>query len=108
MYTNKYSVKWFVPMRIQDDFSETEKACIQRAVEAFNEYFKDATPKMVSNKKYISDTTIDHNKVIIRFETEKPLVFMRRGNALRQFSRFLAEEGFDLFVADHRLMRASA
>lgn len=108
MYTNRYSVKWYVPMRVQNDFSESEKECIQRAVEVFNKYFKNATSKIVSNKKYISRATVVHNKVIIKFETEKPLVFMRRGNALRQFSRFLAEEGFDLFVADHRLMRASA
>lgn len=108
MYTNRYSVKWYVPMRDKSDFSESEKACIQRAVEEFNKYFKNATSKIVSNKKYISKATVAHNKVFIKFETEKPLVFMRRGNALRQFSRFLAEEkGFDLFVADHRLMRAA-
>lgn len=107
MYTNRYSVKWYVPKRVQNDFSESEKACIQRAVEVFNKYFKNATSKIVSNKKYISKATVFHNKVFIKFETEKPLVFMRRGNALRQFSRFLAEEGVDLFVANHRLMRAA-
>lgn len=106
MYNNRYSVNWYVPMRIQDDFSQSEEDCIDRAVEDFNNYFKNATSKMVSNKKYISSAKVNHNRVVIKFETEKPLIFMRRGNALRQLSRFLSEEGFDLYVANHRLMRA--
>lgn len=106
MYNNKYSVNWYVPNRIQNDFTQSEEDCIERAVEDFNDYFENATEKMVSNKKHISSAKVNHNRVTIKFETEKPLVFMRRGNALRQFSRFLSEEGFDLYISNHRLMRA--
>jgi hypothetical protein len=106
MYNNRYYVNWYVPMRIQKDFSQSEEDCIERAVEDFNDYFQTATSEMVSNKKYITSARVSHNRVVIRFETEKPLIYTRRGNALRQFSRFLSEEGFDRYVANHRLMRA--
>lgn len=106
MYHNRYTVNWYVPMRVQEDFTQSEEDCIARAVADFNEYFKKATSKMVSNKKYITSAKVNHNRIIIQFETEKPVTFTRRGNALRQFSRFLSDEGFDSYVANHRLMRA--
>ena len=37
-----------------------------------------------------------------------PAAKKEAGNKIKKVVRFLAEEGFDLFVADHRLMRASA
>ena len=108
MYRNKYNVEWKVKNRIQEDFSETEKDSMIAAQDDFNEYFQNASEETVFNRKYISRISFFYNIVRIEFETQKPIPnILRRGNALRQYSRFLAEEGFDLYVGDdHRLMRA--
>lgn len=75
------------------------------AKEDFNDYYRDTDSNM--NHKYISKIEFSHNRVRIHFETERKLQnILRRGNALRQYSRFLAKDGFDPFVHEHQLMRA--
>lgn len=108
MYNNRYSVTWIISNTIQEDFSTWEKEVFAESVEDFNEYFANASEYNTRNKKYISDISYIHNKIRIMFETEYPLPDVRRrGNALRQYSRILSENGMDCYVREHRLMRAS-
>ena len=108
MYNNKYSVTWIISNTIQEDFSTWEKEVFAESVKDFNEYFANASKNSTSNKKYISDISYIHNKIRIKFETEYPLPNIgRRGNALRQYSRILSENGMDYYVHEHRLMRTS-
>ena len=108
MYNNKYSVTWIISNTIQEDFSTWEKEVFAESVKDFNEYFANASKYSTRNKKYISDISYIHNKIRIKFETEYPLLNIgRRGNALRQYSRILSENGMDYYVHEHRLMRTS-
>ena len=108
MYKNQYNVSWIISNTIQEDFSSWEKEVFEESVTDFNEYFANASAHNTKNKKYISEIRYVHNKIIIKFETEHPLPDVRRrGNALRQYSRILTDNGMEIYVHKHRLMRAS-
>ena len=108
MYNYTYTVTWIITNTIQEPFSSLEKEIFEAAKDDFNSYFATALPSQTKNRKYIVSTAYSGNKIIITFETQKRLSSEeRRGNALRQYSRFLAENGFDIYVKNHRLMRAA-
>lgn len=108
MYQNKYSVTWVIKTAKHRAISSTDKIIILESVKDFNNYYKNATSKMTKNRKFISDVRFYNNCVTIKFETEFPLLDeRRRGNALRQFSRILSDNGMQVYVYKHRLMRAA-
>ena len=108
MYNNTYTVTWIISNTIQEPFSSAEIEIFEAAKEDFNNYFATALPSQTKNRKHIVSTAYFGNKITITFETQKMLPCKeRRGNALRQYSRFLAENGFDIYVNNHRLMRAA-
>jgi len=108
-FRNGYQVSFRVTQRIPgSSFSATEEEIIDRAKERFNEYFRSATPKQTKNPKWISEIILQRDVMVIKFTTQYPLTnLLRRGNAMRQLSRFLSEEGFDLYLHEQRLCRAA-
>ncbi len=108
MYSNKYSVTWIIRYAIPCDLSSWDKEKLVESKDDFNAYYTGASRKLTRNKKYIRKLKFNHNKVTIYFETEHALLDLaRRGNALRQFSRILSKNGFDVYVYESRLMRAA-
>ncbi|CAH1203045.1 hypothetical protein [Paenibacillus sp. JJ-223] len=71
---------------------------IQAVVTRLNSYYQNATKRQVSLKKYLEISFVN-GEIFITLKTENPLPNPeRKGQCMRQFSRFLLEDGFGQFL----------
>jgi len=77
---------------------DTIQKQILTEVTRLNSYYRSATKKQVSCKKYL-DVSFGKGKMFITLETEYPLPNpKRKGQCMRQFSVFLLNSGFGQYL----------
>lgn len=109
MYSYKYVIPMKITSRVNASFSNSEICRLENSRIEHNDRFLVMMGTNTRNRKYISkiDTLVD-GTLVFYLETEHPLNDIgRRGNALRFFSIIAADNGLDLFIKNHKLMRAA-
>lgn len=74
---------------------------IQVEVDRLNSYYQNATKRQVSCKKHL-EVSFGQGEMLITLETENPLPNpKRKGQCMRQFSRFLLTAGFGQYLTSY-------
>lgn len=109
MYNNKYFMTMTIPTRMRENFSNSELDRLENTRLEFNDRFQVMPSANTRNRKYIDKiTTNNKGEISFVLETQYPLNDPRRaGNALRLFSILASQNGLNLYVSNHRLMRAA-
>lgn len=109
MYRYHYFITMKITTRMKAPFSQSELCKLEKSRVEHNHFFAVMPKANTNNRKYISKIDITNDgKLGFYLETECPLNNVgRRGNALRFFSIVAANNGLDLFVKNHRLMKSA-
>lgn len=108
MYRNRYYVEMKITARLSVAFSMSELQMLEDARIRHNNYFVNATRRQTKNKKHISKIVTKGNIIGFYLETEYPVKNSKRiGNALRMYAIMAANTGLDVYVSNHRLMKAA-
>lgn len=108
MYPNKYYVEMKIATRLSSAFNLKELQILENARIRHNNYFVNASNRQTKNRKYISQIITKGDIIGFYLETEYPVSNIQRiGNALRMYAIMAVDNGFGVYVANQRLMRAA-
>ena len=108
VYRNKYYIEMKITMRLSSPFSMKEIQMLENARVQYNNYYVNATRRQTENRKHISKIVTKEDIIGFYLETEFTIANTQRiGNALRMYAIVAATNGFDEYVSNQRLMRAT-
>lgn len=109
MYANRYEITMKIPGRMDEPFTSSERCRLENSRLEHNRRFTAMPRRHTQNRKHLSQISVSPTGVLrFTLETEFPLPCPDRlGNALRFFSLVALDNGLDLFVRNHRLLRRS-
>ena len=108
MYPNKYYVEMKIATRLSSAFNLNELQILENARIRHNNYFVNASNRQTKNRRYISQIITKGDIIGFYLETEYPVSNIQRiGNALCMYAIMAVDNGFGVYVANQRLMRAA-
>ena len=94
--------------RLSSAFNLNELQILENARIRHNNYFVNASNRQTKNRKYISQIITKGDIIGFYLETEYPVSNIQRiGNALRMYAIMAVDNGFGVYEANQRLMRAA-
>ena len=108
MYPNKYYVEMKIATRLSSAFNLNELQILENARIRHNNYLVNASNRQTKNRQYNSLIITKGDIIGFYLETEYPVSNIQRiGNALRMYAIMSVDNGFGVYVANQRLMRAA-